>query len=318
MALPGSTNMRLFIVLGVIGLFGIVTFILVASTLGTLNRRLNRIESKLGTTAVTTPRPDLNAELADTIRIEDLMEHLKQFQTFADSAGHNRAIGTPGFFSTLNYIEKYLKDNAPGVNVSRETFEVKNFTVKGNPQLVASINGTNQTFIYSSNLSRSEFAFVNYSAAIPLKEFTLVVIPENGCSESNWANATGKAALILAGGICTYAEKGELAAKFNAAAILFYNQGTTTSNLAPTIARLRQANTLPALFLSYSAGALLAKQPPGLTVFLEILLEDYPDFGVDNICADIPGGNSNEIIILGSHSDSVPAGPGINDNGSSS
>ena len=212
--------MRLYIVLAIIGLFGIVTFILAAATLGTLNTRLSGIEKKLETTAVTT-RPNLNAELADTIRIEDLMAHLKEFQIFADRAGHNRAVGTPGFSNTLNYIENYLKDNAPGVNVFRETFKVQNFTVKGDPQLSATINGAALTFTYSRNLSRSDFAVVTYSNATALRQFTLVVIPGNGCDKSDWANATGKAALVLAGGRCTYAEKGVLAAKSNAAAILF-------------------------------------------------------------------------------------------------
>jgi Zn-dependent M28 family amino/carboxypeptidase len=34
-----------------------------------------------------------------------------------------------------------------------------------------------------------------------------------------------------------------------------------------------------------------------------------------NILADTKGGSSNDVIVVGSHLDSVPAGPGINDNG---
>ncbi|MFI5728733.1 M28 family peptidase [Kribbella sp. NPDC051587] len=41
----------------------------------------------------------------------------------------------------------------------------------------------------------------------------------------------------------------------------------------------------------------------------------YPS---DNLVADWPGGDSNQVIMLGSHLDSVSAGPGINDNGSGS
>jgi len=39
---------------------------------------------------------------------------------------------------------------------------------------------------------------------------------------------------------------------------------------------------------------------------------------VENICADTPTGDVTQTIVIGSHSDSVPAGPGINDNGSGS
>ncbi|GGK30570.1 hypothetical protein GCM10010124_24160 [Pilimelia terevasa] len=40
--------------------------------------------------------------------------------------------------------------------------------------------------------------------------------------------------------------------------------------------------------------------------------------GGSNIIADWPGGNENEVLMLGAHLDSVSAGPGINDNGSGS
>lgn len=37
-----------------------------------------------------------------------------------------------------------------------------------------------------------------------------------------------------------------------------------------------------------------------------------------NVIADWPGGDTNHVIMAGSHLDSVTAGPGINDNGSGS
>lgn len=37
-----------------------------------------------------------------------------------------------------------------------------------------------------------------------------------------------------------------------------------------------------------------------------------------NVIAQTKGGNQNNVIVSGAHSDSVPAGPGINDNGSGS
>lgn len=37
-----------------------------------------------------------------------------------------------------------------------------------------------------------------------------------------------------------------------------------------------------------------------------------------NLIADYPGGNENEVVMLGGHLDSVTAGPGINDNGTGS
>ncbi|CAF4435896.1 unnamed protein product [Adineta steineri] len=73
-----ENNLRIFIALAVLTLFGIITFALAAATLGTLNRRFNNLDKKLITTAnptaTSTSQPlSLNAILADTIRIDDLM-----------------------------------------------------------------------------------------------------------------------------------------------------------------------------------------------------------------------------------------------------
>ena len=161
-----TSNTRTLIALGVLAVFGIVTLALAAATLGTLNKRMNDLDKKLSeSTSVTTPAP-FNSVLIDSIRIEELMNHLEQLENFAKESGNNRAIGTPGFNKTVNYIEKYLKDNSPGLTVFRETFDVRNFTVKGNPELSWTVGGNPRPLIYSSNLAKSEFTYVNYSTAI--------------------------------------------------------------------------------------------------------------------------------------------------------
>jgi Zn-dependent M28 family amino/carboxypeptidase len=54
-------------------------------------------------------------------------------------------------------------------------------------------------------------------------------------------------------------------------------------------------------------------------VRLSLNVETYKGTSVtQNILADTVGGNANSIIVVGSHLDSVPAGAGINDNGSGS
>ncbi|CAF4737747.1 unnamed protein product, partial [Rotaria socialis] len=47
MAIGEQNNMRILIALGIIGLFGIITFALAAATLGTLNKRLDDVNQKL-------------------------------------------------------------------------------------------------------------------------------------------------------------------------------------------------------------------------------------------------------------------------------
>lgn len=326
--MPDTSSKRHIIAIGIVALLGIITLALAAATLGTLNKRYSDLENQINsisvatnpvaTTTTVTTRAPLNSVLAESIRIDDLMNHLNELQKIADRSSNTRAIGTPGFEETLVYIQEHLKTNAPNLNVFREPFSVRNFSVQGTPHLNLSVNDIIESFKYSTDLTQAQFTYVTNSGAINETQLNIVAVLNNGCSKSDWLNVTGKAVLVRAGGPCTYAEKGELAATQNVSAILFYNSGATVSNLAPAIVRLRQLNQLPALFLSYAVGQRLVEAANGnnASIFIEIQLENRPSYNVDNICADTIDGNSNETIVVGSHSDSVPAGPGINDNGS--
>jgi hypothetical protein len=303
----------LFLVICLTGLFGIITFGLVAATLGTINKRFDSMNSQ-----VTTSKARLNSILAETIRIEDLMIHLRQLQNIADESNGTRAINTRGFNETVKYIEKYLKEQVITLKVIRETFQVRNFAIEQNPILLSSINNTIKNYTYSSTLARSDFTYVIYSTSANFSDYIPVVnIPNFGCATNEWQNVSGFVALVKAGGKCTYAEKGILAGANGIRALLFYNDGETNANLAPIIVRLRQTNELPALYLSYAAGQALANATLSTTVMvkLSIQLQNLGTFPVDNICADTTDGDRNQTIVVGSHSDSVPAGPGINDNG---
>jgi hypothetical protein len=313
MAVWEITQRRLFVVICVVALFGVVTFALAAATLGTLNNRLNSVIS-----TATTSKPRINSVLAETIRIDDLMNHLRQLQRIADESNGNRAINTRGFNATVKYIYDYLTNQITGLKVMREIFHIRNFALATNPFLSSLINGTIKNYTYSSVLPRSEFTYVNYSTSANFSNYVPVVnIPNFGCALHEWQNVSGFVALVKGGGTCTYAEKGILAANSGIEALLFYNNGETSSSLAPTIVRLRYTNQLPALFLSYTAGQSLANAvaSTGATIKLEIQLQDLESFPVDNICADTIDGDPTQTIVVGSHSDSVPAGPGINDNG---
>jgi Zn-dependent M28 family amino/carboxypeptidase len=59
-----------------------------------------------------------------------------------------------------------------------------------------------------------------------------------------------------------------------------------------------------------------AQRTPGnVRILMNIIRHIRYPFQSANICADTPTGDSNKLLLLVSHSDSVPAGPGINDNG---
>ncbi|CAF4447275.1 unnamed protein product, partial [Adineta steineri] len=126
------------------------------------------------------------------------MYHLNQLETIARQNGNTRAVGTVGFNKTVDYIDAYLNANSFGqFTTFRETLQIQNFTIRGSPVLQWSSNGVNTNFTYSSILSRADFTYVNYTAAVNLTSFNLVIVNNNGCDESDYNNVEGEAILIL-------------------------------------------------------------------------------------------------------------------------
>jgi hypothetical protein len=260
--------------------------------------------------------------LLGNITIQDVMRHLNELQNISTAENGTRAIHTSGFNRTLDYITNTLKANT-NFNITTSFFPVREFVLARNPILLSSINGTIRNYTYSTNLSIAEFFRVQYSVSTNFPDYVEIsVIPNVGCSDEDWQNATlppaGRVALVKRGN-CTFVRKSELASKYNVTALLIYNDGASPNSTQPININLGQTNALPALFLSYNVGQQLADaaQDPSnnVSVSIEIaVLNDLPR-PVGNICADTPTGDVTQTIVIGSHSDSVPAGPGINDNG---
>ncbi|CAF3970313.1 unnamed protein product [Rotaria sordida] len=302
---------KIYVLLGFLTLMTLATIVLSASILGLIIRR-----SESSVIMVCS-----HGMLVCSIHIDDLMNHLQQMQKFADESNGTRAIHTHGFNRTFDYIYNYLTVNT-NLKVQRQYFPYKTFTLNSDPILSAYINNIETNFTYGL---KQDFTYLKYSGS---NSFTnpirLTSIPNVGCDESDWLAATYPSAnsvALVKRGICSYTEKSVLAAKYGAAGLLIYNDGTTPDRYPPTSGRVHPDTTFPVLFLSYQAGTHLKNAAQNLTtnthIKIRISTTKYPAL-VGNICAHTLTGNATQTILIGSHSDSVPEGPGINDNGSGS
>ena len=316
----GSSSMRTFIILAVITLFGIATFALSAATLSAVNKKYNDLKNIVYSQITT--RPPLNAVLAESLPIQDVMLHLREFQRIATMNNDTRAIHTPGFNQTVNYIESALKSNTDFI-VNRTSFPVRQYSLLSNPTFTVNNNSGKFSYNYSTNLSITQFYQVRYSVPVNISTPTRVAVVRGfGCSRADWENSTppanGLVALVKRGD-CTFAEKAKAAVGQNVTAILFYNDGLSPDRIPPIEISLGQENTIPALFLSFTLGQSLSNASQNFLTGNSVEMftnEAIPtNASVWNVCADTPTGNVTQTIVVGSHSDSVPAGPGINDNG---
>ena len=128
-------------------------------------------------------------------------------------------------------------------------------------------------------------------------------------------------------GTCTFAEKVVNAQEAGASGAIIFNQGNDPGRMdvvAGTLGETAQDGqpdpadvTIPAVGISYAEGERLANESDPTTG--QVIVDAQSDRRKSsNVLADTATGNPDNVTIVGSHLDSVPEGPGINDNGSGS
>ena len=311
-------------ILGVGIIFGTALLALSIVTLVKVNNKVGEILDKDQKSTISSKALQQSSDsvLGASIRIDEVMSYLNELQRIATVSNGTRAINTPGFNATLDYITSYLAANT-NFNVKKSFFYVKPTELARRPILISSISGNITNHTYSTNAATTEFYYAQNTVSTNFTDpIGLTVIPNVGCSDDDWRNAspspTGRVALVKRGE-CTFVEKGALAIKYNVAALLIYNDGASPDRVAPISISLEENNTIPALFLSFKLGENLAdaaKNTSGnVSILIDIFRGNQSPFPVGNICADTPTGDATQTIVIGSHSDSVMTGPGINDNG---
>jgi Zn-dependent M28 family amino/carboxypeptidase len=209
-----------------------------------------------------------------------------------------------GYNATVDYVVATLR-NYTQYEVSVQPFTIESFKVSGTPVLQqkqpAVVN-----FEYNV-----DFGVLTYSAAGDL-EAPLSAVASLGCSKEDYGEfPRGHIALVMRGD-CSFKAKEALAVEYGAVALLVVNN-EASGLVAGT---LDQPADIPVLGLSNEAGRLLDQS--GSAVFKVQVQAEVEVAYTQNVIASSPGGSAKDVVVSGSHLDSVPAGPGINDNGSGS
>ncbi|MFI8963134.1 M28 family metallopeptidase [Streptomyces sp. NPDC053493] len=274
----------------------------------------------LAAPATATPAPGA-AEARDAAKLarklvrettaQDAYKHLQKFQAIADSAGGHRAAGSLGHDASAAYVYTQLKK--AGYAVAYQKFD----------------------FIYTETLAEKAAVLSPAPRDLPIRAMSytkstpvggikadLAAVPVDadgttGCEPGDFASGTftGKIALIKRGG-CTFAAKQQNAAAAGAVGAIVYNNADGV--LSGTLGDQASAK-IPTGGITQAEGeklvADLAKGPVNLSFEVRQLQEKR---STNNVIAETKGGNAANTVVLGSHLDSVTAGPGINDNGSGS
>ncbi|PWW62126.1 M28 family metallopeptidase [Actinokineospora spheciospongiae] len=248
--------------------------------------------------------PALARNLVKKVTGEGVNRHLIALQRLADRNGGNRAAGTEGHAQSAQYVESKLI--TAGYDVSRQPFS---FTFS---ETLAEALTTPSGPVPVSIMTLSTSTPVGGITA-PLSVVPLAGDATPGCEAADYpAGTAGKVALIPRGG-CTFVDKQSAAADAGAVAAIIYNNadGPLNGTLGSDPALVK----IPTGGITRAAGEALAASGGVVTVELRSLREERQSF---NVIAQTKTGKKNNVVMAGAHLDSVPEGPGINDNGSGS
>jgi Zn-dependent M28 family amino/carboxypeptidase len=252
------------------------------------------------------------------VSAEDALEHMDALQAIADTNGDTRASGTPGYDASVDYVVERME--AAGYDVTVTPFDFFAFTDLGG-SVMQQVTPNAVTYV-------EETDFIATPHSVP-GEVTAPVTPvdlalglgnasTSGCEPEDFVGfPTGNIALLQRG-FCTFEIKAENAAAAGASAVLFFNQGNTDAPARNGIPAVTLGNfytgNIPALSTTYAIGVQLS-QLSGLTMHLKANVTRVGSVTY-NVVADSPWGDPANVVMAGAHLDSVPEGPGINDNGS--
>ena len=268
--------------------------------------------------------PTDTSELREAVTADAIMDHLAELQKIADNNGGTRASGTPGYDASVDYIADLLL--AAGYEVTRQDFLFNSFRELSEP-VFEQVSPNSVT--YEPNV---EFFTAEYSGSgdvtAPLQAVDLVLPPgaeastsNSGCEPEDFADFVEGNIALVQRGTCDFSVKAHNAFEAGAVGVVIFNEGQEgrTETLAATLGDAF-ADDLPVIGTSFEIGNELAALLGDGEVVIHLVTDTLIELDVptQNLIAETPTGRDDRVVMAGAHLDSVPAGPGINDNGSGS
>lgn len=248
--------------------------------------------------------PDVEVPLAEAMTAARVREHMAALQGIADSHDGNRAVGTAGYRASVEHVRTALE--RAGYRTSLQEFEYRaERVVAATAEVVEGPPVTvRPTVMTGSPSTPGAITAALTVAGAPL-----------GCSAADYQGVS-ESIVLVERGTCPFAVKAELAAQAGAAAVLVHDNQPSTDGFRGTVGR--GDDTVPIAGIAREQGMALREAVAGgpVRLRLDLRVEESPGTST-NVIADWPDdGPSDEVVMVGAHLDSVPAGPGINDNGS--
>jgi Zn-dependent M28 family amino/carboxypeptidase len=259
-------------------------------------------------------------ELRDAVTVDGVRAHQQAFQDIADVIANRgtRMAGTSGYDESAAYVADTMA--AAGYDVTIQEFDFQKFELLGPMTLEQTAPGT-VTYVESTDydvMSQSDPGDVTSLVTAVDLALGSGNASTSGCEAADFTGfPLGDIALIQRG-FCTFQIKAENAAAAGAVGAIIFNQGDTEARKGLINGTLSAdyIGGIPVFEATYDRGAEWAG-----TTGLELhMIADVfrGTVTTSNVIAETSEGRDDRVVVVGAHLDSVPSGPGINDNGSGS
>jgi Zn-dependent M28 family amino/carboxypeptidase len=237
------------------------------------------------------------SELIKDVKLEDLLAGSQKLQDIADANGGNRAFGGGGHNATTEWLYQTLLETG-AYDVYKQPF-VELFTA------------ATTKFTAAGEDVKVEYLTYGPSGNV---NGTLVKVNNLGCNASDFPSTVAGQIAFISRGECTFAIKAANAKIAGAAGAAIYNNVALTP-LSGTLGG--EGDYAPVVGMTQEAANVLLAQIGNGTVqsslFVEAIRENRTNY---NVIAETKEGDHHNVLMIGGHTDSVFAGPGINDDGS--
>lgn len=256
--------------------------------------------------------------LRQAVTVGGVRSHQAEFQAIADANDGTRVAGSDGDFDSQEYVADLML--AAGYDVIIQTFDFQSWRPLGPSTLEQTAPGT-ETYVEDTDYNlMSQTDAGNVESPVTGVDLALAdpSTSTSGCETSDFSGfPLGDIALIQRGA-CTFQLKAENASAAGAIGVIIFNQGNTpdrTGLINGTLSANYEGG-IPVFFATFDLGVEWAGTD-GLV--LHMIADVFRGIvETANVIAETPGGRDDRVVLVGAHLDSIPQGPGIQDNGSGS
>ncbi|KAJ2556711.1 hypothetical protein EV175_001818 [Coemansia sp. RSA 1933] len=244
-----------------------------------------------------------------------IREHLTKFLDIAEKHNNSRSV-TNGHAASAEYVIAQLQAHG-NCDVHVQHFVSPVWYVNAEPKL--SVSGS----VSIKYIFETDFQIMRYGGqGATIEKAPVKVVGNGGCTAEDARDVSGKVAIVHLSTKCSVFEAAFLLEQMGARAVIVVR---SSRYKYPSRARVRITDwkegdplmTVPVLSVTSSVGQLLESASSTINLDIETDTKIETAKTLNVICVGRTGNTANTVLV-GSHLDSVAAGPGINDNGSGS